>query len=259
MLLREHLPSALYCVALAAAGPGFAQDASDTGQPTIAVTGVGRVLVAPDQAVVSLGATVQRDDARAAQRELDAVMRATIRSIQELGIAAESLKTASVSLHPVYAEPADLAVRGGSADAARRRDEPRIVAYRATNILQVTLDDLALVGAVVDAGIAAGSNEIREISFGLADDLPYRVTALERAVDAARRKARAAASALGVRLGQPIEVREQTVAVPFRQFDTAFARTEAAAQIEPGELAIEATVDVSFELDPRAAVSGGRN
>ena len=253
------LPWVRYYVALAALASlssAVAQNSADSEQPTIAVTGVGRIFVAPDQAVVSLGATIQREDARAAQRELDAVMQAATRSIRELGVAAENLQTASVSLLPVYAEPADVVGRDTGAEAARRRDEPRIVAYRATNIVQVTLGDLALVGAVVDAGISAGVNEIRDISFGLADDLPYRVTALERAVEAARTKARAAASALGVRLGQPIEVRERSAAIPYRQLDAAaFARTEAAIAIEPGELAIEATVDNAFALDPRAAAS----
>jgi uncharacterized protein YggE len=153
---------------------------------------------------------------------------------------------------PVYA---DVSTHETSVDSARRRDEPRIVAYRASNIVQVTIDDLTMVGAVVDAGIAAGINEIRAVSFGLADDLPYRVTALERAVEAARRKARAAATALGARLGKPVEVRERSVALPSRSFDTAFARAELGTPIEPGEIAIEATVDASFELVGAAAPS----
>ena len=227
-----------------------AQSAPDVDEPTIAVTGVGRVLVAPDQAVVNLGATIQRDEAREAQRELDVVMREAMRSIRELGIPEANLQTAALSLMPVYAE---IAPQDDSLDAAGRRDEPRIVAYRASNVVQVTIDDLPVVGAVVDAGIAAGINEIRSISFGLADDLPYRTTALERAVEAARRKARAAATALGVRLGEPIEVRERSVALPARQLDSAFARAELATPIEPGEIAIEATVDASFELVGAAA------
>ena len=240
-------------VNLAAGSAGAQEDASAFDDRLVAVTGVGRVFVAPDQAVISLGATIQREEARDAQRELDAVMQESLGAIRALGIAAENLHTTGLSLMPVYAEP-DLAV---SADAARRRGEPRIVAYRATNIVQVTIEDLTMAGAVVDAGIGAGSNEIRDISFGLADDLPYRVTALERAVEAARRKARAAASALGVPLGEPIELRERGTATPYRE--VAFAR--AAAPIEPGELAIEVTVDATFRLgasraaesEPRAA------
>lgn len=223
-----------------------AQDgAPDGDERVIAVTGVGRVFVAPDQAVVSLGATVQREEAQDAQRELDAVMQKTVGAIRALGIAAQSLQTTGLSLAPVYAD-ANPGVAGDLAEAARWRDEPRIVAYRATNIVQVTIEDLAMAGAVVDAGIGAGINEIREISFGLADDLPYRVTALERAVEAARRKARAAATALGVRLGEPIELRERGTATPYTE--VAFARAAAAAPIEPGEIAIEVTVDATFRL-----------
>lgn len=252
VLARAVARAAAFCVAL----PAFSALAQDGArdEPTIAVTGVGRALAAPDQAVVILGATVQRDDARDAQRELDAVMRETAAAIRQLGIAAEDLQTAGLSLTPVYAELADAAARN-PAEAARR-DEPRIVAYRATNVLQVTVDDLAIVGAVVDAGIAAGVNEIRNVSFRLADELPHRVTALERAVEAARLKARAAAAALGARLGEALEVRERSVAVPYVPFDAAFARAESATPLEPGEIEIEATVDVSFRLVGTPSASG---
>lgn len=249
---RAHPLRALACVLVAggalAVGSARAQDdAPDADDRVVAVTGVGRVTAAPDQAVVSLGATVQRDDARDAQRELDAVMQAALRSIRALGIASEKLQTAGLSLTPVYAE---IEPRQPSADAARRRDEPRIAAYRATNIVRVTVDDLAMVGAVVDAGIGAGVNEIRGVSFGLADDLPFRITALERAVEAARRKALAAAAALGVGLGEPVEIRERGSATPYPE--VAFARS-AAAPVEAGELVIEVTVDATFALGPRRA------
>ena len=236
------------CVGLVAAESSLvlAQEASNASQPMVFVTGVGRVFVAPDQAVVRLGATVQREKAAEAQRDLDAIMRAAVRSIGELGIPAERFRTASVSLAPVYFEPADLATQGSS-EEVRGRVEPRVVGYRATNILHVTVEDLALLGGVVDAGIAAGINEIQGVSFELANDLPYRVTALERAVDAARQKARVAAGALGVRLADPIEVRERSVGVPY-QLDAAFSSREVAPQLQPGEIAIEVAVDATFGL-----------
>jgi uncharacterized protein YggE len=62
---------------------------------------------------------------------------------------------------------------------------------------------------------------------------------------------------LGVRLAEPIEVREQSVTVPFRQLDAAFSRAETAGAVEPGEIAIEATVDVTFRLDTGSSAGGG--
>jgi uncharacterized protein YggE len=241
-------------IALAAA-PALAQPALNFDEPTIVVTGIGRMSVAPDQAVIRLGATIERSDARAAQRELDAIMREALRSIEALGIAAENLETAALTLMPVYADSAPR----DDAERARRPAGPRIVAYRATNIVQATIDDLAMIGAVVDAGIMAGVNEIRNISFRLADEGPYRITALERAVEAARRKAVAAANALGVRLGEPLEVRERNEGRPFAaEFDVGFARAAAGPPIEPGELLIEAGVDVTFRLhvDPAGSNRG---
>jgi hypothetical protein len=50
--------AAIVCIALASGSAGAQELVAD--EPTIAVTGVGRVFVAPTQAVVSLGATVER-------------------------------------------------------------------------------------------------------------------------------------------------------------------------------------------------------
>jgi uncharacterized protein YggE len=180
-----------------------------------------------------------------------------VSSIRALGIAAGNIQTSGLSLMPVHSERADPRA-SETAGGPARRDEPRIVAYRATNLVQVTIEDLSMVGGVVDAGVAAGVNEIRDISFGLEDDLPYRVTALERAVEAAVRKARAAASALGVRLAKPIEVSERSVALPRRGLEAAFAGPEASIPIEPGEITVEAIVDVTFGIDGGTA-SSGRN
>jgi uncharacterized protein YggE len=248
---RSPCTAMMACAALATAAPAWAQnDAPAFDEPVIVVTGTGRVYAAPDQAVVSLGATFENTDAGEAQREVATVVRAAVSAIERLGIAAENVKTTSLSLSPVYAERSDSLAADG---ANRRRDGPRIVAYRASNIVEVTVKDLAMVGAVVDAGVGAGANEIRGISFDLSDELPHRIAALERAVDAATRKARAAAAAVGRRAAAPIEIRERGTTVPFRALDIAFARSEAAAPIQPGEIAIEATVDVTFSLVPGAS------
>lgn len=114
---RALPPVLVMAVALAAGSARAQEGALDSNDRVIAVTGVGRVFVAPDQAVVSLGATIQRDEAHEAQRELDAVMQKTLNAIRALGIAADNLQTAGLSLMPVYAET-DLAAPAASADPA---------------------------------------------------------------------------------------------------------------------------------------------
>lgn len=210
-----------------------------------------------------LGATVQRDDAAEAQGALNAVMQQAIQSIRQLGIDAADVATSGISLMPVYSGDSDLRERSVARERppeelARRSNEPEIVGYRATNVVRVTVEDLARLGSVVDAAIAAGANEVRGISFGLQDELPHRIIALQRAVEAAAQKARAAASALGVRITEPLEVREQGGFVPYRELDAGVARAGLAADtpIEPGEIQIEASVEVQFGVDTSTFRSG---
>jgi uncharacterized protein YggE len=246
---RRMVRAALVVAAFVSSAETIAQAPPQPDVPAIAVTGSGSVAVAPDQAIVRLGATIEDDDAAAAQQRLNEVLQQALRSIRELGIPAANVQTAGLSLSPVYSDP-------GAPENARRGDSaPRIVRYRATNVVRVTIDDLSMIGRVIDAGIAAGVNEIRGVSFGLRDELPQRLNALARAVDAATRKARAAADALGVRLGEPIELREQSSVMPYREVDVAFARAGAATAVEPGEIRIEATVDARFRIDASASRS----
>src|SRR5262249_59205960 len=80
-------------------------------------------------------------------------------------------------------------------------DPARLIGFRASNVLAAELTDLTKVGAAIDAGIGAGANQVQGISFGLADDLPFRLQALRTAGARARVKAEALAAGLGVTLG----------------------------------------------------------
>ena len=88
------------------------------------------------------------------------------------------------------------------------RDAPRIVAYNATNTISVRLENLSIVGTVIDAGLRAGSNQIEGVGFALRNDLPSRQQALKQAVEEARSKAQTMAEALRVNLLEVLEVSE---------------------------------------------------
>lgn len=238
-----------------------AQDGPQGEPPTITVTGTGRVKVAPDQAVVRLGAVVQAEEAAAAQEQLNEIVRNAIEAIRELDVPEANIQTSELSLSPVYAQP-DRRRPGEEVGAVigRRPTEPRIVAYRATNVLSVTVTDLSKIGDVIDAGVAAGANEIQGISFGLRNDLPQRLAALKEAVNEAKQKAEAMASALGVALVEPIDVQEQGLVRPYMQMDYAYSRAEglaAATPVQPGEVAVEATVLVRYRIDTGASAGHG--
>src|SRR6202022_3410335 len=98
------------------------------------------------------------------------------------------LTTVSFSLSPVYNNPPP----GQSAT---------IIGYSVTNIVEVTLTDLAQVGKVIDTAVQSGANRVQGISFGLQDRNPQVAQALKAAAARARVQADAIASGLNIHTG----------------------------------------------------------
>jgi uncharacterized protein len=209
--------------------------------PTIMVNGHAEVAAAPDQAVVRLGAQVQADEASAAQQQVNTIMGKAIADLRKLGVPEEKIQTAELSIQPVYSQT-----------NAARQEEPKIVGFRATNTLSITLDDIKLVGQVVDAGVAAGANQVEGIAFQLKDDSKQRQEALRQAVLEARAKANVMAEALGVK----IEGIEQVVEGGYMPRPMNYgggmmmmAKAEAApAPVQPGQVKVEGNVTIRFRL-----------
>src|SRR2546430_1909568 len=131
--------------------------------PELVVTGNADILVVPDQAIIRLSIVRQASAAEAAQSEANTIAQAILTAIGKLGVPANQIQTARLVLTPVYAP------RNGDS-----RNAPRIVSYNATNTVSVRLDNLSMVGLVIDAGLYAGANQLDGVQFGLRNDLPSR-------------------------------------------------------------------------------------
>jgi uncharacterized protein YggE len=212
--------------------------------PTLTVMGRGEVMAAPDRAVVRLGAQAQAADAAAAQSTVNQTITKALADLRKLGIEQRSIQTAGLNLFPVYAPH-----RPGS-----ESDEPRVTGYRAANTIQVALDDLALVGKVIDTGVAAGVNRLEGVTFELRNDLPQRSEALRRAIEEAKSKAKTMAPALEVKLGRLREVVEGGISIeppqPILAKAERFAMSATSTPVQPGELRVEATVTLRYEIAP---------
>ncbi len=230
----------LLIAAGAAADAQAAAPASEAGIPTITVTGTGDVAAAPDRAQVSLGAVVETRQATDAQGQLAQVIQRVLKEVKALGIPEEKIRTTGVSLTPVYSQP--------KPKSDPEPEGPRIVGYRATNSVRVQMDDLGRVGAVIDAGIAAGANQLSNLSFELRDDLAHRQQALKLAAREARVKAEAIAAALGLQLGEVLEVREDGAQASYPIERRFVAPAAAGTSIQPGQVQLAAAVTVRFRL-----------
>jgi len=208
---------------------------------SIRVTGDARVTAKPDRVQIDIGVTTraQQSQEAAAQnaRQVDAVLAAVRKTAGPTAV----LKTISYSLNPNY----QYHPNGG---------EPTLQGYTAVNVVQVTLDELGKIGAVIDAATQSGANRVEGIQFTLRDQDAVRAEALREAASRARAEADVLAAALGLKVLRVLTVEEQSPrVVPVRVYGgapRAMATAAPATPVEAGTLEVTADVTLSVEVGP---------
>ena len=195
----------------------------------ITVTGMGVVRTTPDRAEISFGVVTQGRTASQALSANDAAIERVVAALRRAGIAAADIQTRSFSVSPRYNEAGDA-----------------ITGYTAENTVAVQLRSLDRAGAVIDAAVGAGANQVFGPSLSRSDSSALYRSALRASVADARAKAQELASAAGVSLGGIVGVVEQGSAAEPPQPAAADART--AAPIQPGTQEIQASVVVTFAV-----------
>ncbi|HEU5298252.1 MAG TPA: SIMPL domain-containing protein [bacterium] len=229
-----RIMSAVLLAVLLIAVPAQAQ-VPEPGRNQIITHGTGLVEVPPTQAVVSVGAQVQRPAAADASAEVARIAEQILARLQMLGIRRQDIRTSGVRLTPVFTTPRD--------------GTPQIAGYRATYTLTMTLTDLRLVGPAIDESVKTGANQVMDVSFGLRDASEARREALTLAVREARDKADAIARAAGLQIKSIVQISEEFVGIEVQGLGRA-----APAQvpqgvptpIEPGLIAVTARVTIVF-------------
>jgi uncharacterized protein YggE len=199
----------------------------------IVVTATRSVDLAPDYASVQIGVRTRDPDAARAAQQHAAIATAVRGALTSLGFAAESLPTVSYSVQPEY-------------DPQRNRP----TGYSVHSSIEIHIHDLARVGRVIDAALAAGANGVQGLSFQSTRRDAARLQAIERAVQAAREEAAVAARAAGGRLGALLEANTGETAIPLRRTRMEAAMLVAETPIEPGALEVTATVTTRWEFVP---------
>jgi uncharacterized protein len=208
---------------------------------TIEVTGQARVSAAPDRVYIDIGVTTQARRSEAAATQNATRLAAVIAAVKRAAGAGAQLTTVQYSISPQYRYPPHGA--------------PSIVEYTASNVVQVRLDDLRKIAAVLDTATQEGSNNVQDIRFALRDEQVPRTEALRKAAQSARQDAQALADALGLRIVRVLAVTEQSpemVAPPvyMQAQRLSLAAAAPATPVEAGTLAISATVTLTVEVAP---------
>jgi uncharacterized protein YggE len=225
---------------IAAAGPAFAQmPPALPPVPTIQTTGQAVLDVKPDQAKLDVAVVSQAQTAEQAAAQNASRVDAVLKALRGAGGTSAELQTVSYSLEPNYKYPKP----GGA---------PEISGYTARNTVRATTSDLARVGALIDAALGAGANQVERVEFTLKNDAEARAGALREAVLKARASAQAIASALGLRILRVLEVQQGGGLQPVRPVMMGMAREAAVAapptQIEAGTIEVRAEVTLRVEV-----------
>jgi hypothetical protein len=205
---------------------------------TLNLEAYGEARTAPDMATINLGVTTEGASAAEAMaanaRQIDKVLSA----LKAAGIAGKDIQTSNLNLNAQY--------------AYAQGQPPQLTGYQAANQLSVTVHDLSRLGAVVDATVNAGANQMNGISFGLNDPTAAENAARLAAVKALAAKADLYAKATGYRISRLVSLSEGGGYAPSPPLPMAsYAKRDsavAASRVEPGELKVRIDVTGLYEL-----------
>ena len=208
--------------------------------PIISVSGEGIVEATPDRATISVGVVTREKNPSEVQNSNARAASSVINSIAALGIERKNISTGNYSFNPVY---------------RHLENGKRILeGYEATNSVTIIVDNLNLVGKIIDAALNHGANQVNSLNFGLRNKAAYQDEALRLAILDAKRKAEVVASALGKNIVsvRAVSINSSHVSAP-QNYKMARAMAEDAAAgfetpIESGSLQCSASVHIEFEI-----------
>jgi uncharacterized protein YggE len=194
-LFATHHPDRNVPVALSAEGqPTFQTTSSCDLSRSVQVSGSALINVTPDRALIQLGVQSNAATPQAVQAANTAAIQSVIKALLAQGMAAKDISTDYYIIDPVYESYDSLFIKG----------------YRINNLLAVTLTDVQKTGPVIAAALEAGANQVVNVEFYTSELRQYRDQARELAMQAAREKAQALATAAGAETDCVVTISENS-------------------------------------------------
>lgn len=220
--------------------------------PQISVSGSAEVKVAPDQIHLSVGVETRHENLAEAKRQNDDRVSSALSFLKRSGVKDKDVQTDFMGVEPVY-------------DNDVSRTKP--VAYIVQKSIGIRLTKVSTFEGVLTGLLTNGVNYVHGIDFRTSELRKHRDTARAMAIQAAKEKADALASELGVKRGKVYSITEnywggwwswsgsywrsrggggmqQNVA---QNAGGASEATEGALSV--GQISVSATVNVSFLIE----------
>ena len=204
------------------------------------ISATGEVTRVPDLAIISAGVQTLKPTATAAIEENATKMERVRAALKRAGIEDKDIQTSSINLNPEY-----------QYDQNR---PPRLTGYRASNTVNIKFRDLKRTGAILDALVAEGSNQINGPSLTIDKPEAALDEARTKAIANGRARAELYARALGMRVVRLLSVSESggySVPPPMpyaAEASMVMAQRSAKTEIDPGTQQLQVNVSMSFEV-----------
>jgi uncharacterized protein YggE len=226
---------------LAVATPALAQT-TPTILPDAALLDVsaeGRTARVPDLATIRAGVVTQGQTAAAALSENATRMARVLAALKQAGVAQRDIRTASVALNPQY--------------RYTEGQPPAVTGYQASNSVSIRFRDVAKSGAILDALVAQGANQIDGPTLSLDKPEAALDEARTDAVKIARSRAELYAKAAGMSVVRIVTISENGTNDGSNPQPPVFAMARAmkasdSTPIAAGETQVSVTVTVRFLL-----------
>lgn len=240
MKLKKYILFMMTIMCFSFSSYAFANDVNtpNINIGTIETQGEGFVNVVPDSANITLSVENSNADATVASSENAKIMEKIKNKLLSMSITKDKIQTARYNIYPEYNND---------------KKPSQITSYRVENSIVVNVDDLNKIGAVIDAAIQNGANNVENLIFKSTKNDLYRDQVLKLAAKDAQNKADIMASAFGKKVVgiKSINIYNTLSSSTASPRMTALHKAQDfanATPIESGEIKLKANVNVAFYI-----------
>ncbi len=202
---------------------------------SMTLSATGSIDSRPDMASIRTGVETEAVKAADALEDNTEIMTRMLASLKQAGLEDRDIATTQFSVQPRYQH-----FKTGRA--------PRIIGYRVSNSVHITVRKLNELGTILDRLVTLGSNRISNIQFGISNPDNALDEARGEAMRKVLAKARLYAKAAGVNLGVITSIREQARSPRPLAYRASRKRSAAPVPIAPGQHKTSVTVHVTWSL-----------
>ena len=217
-------------------GVGLARPANAADSRYITVSATGTATVVPDAVRINATVSVLGTTSKGALSSAGATSTAVRSALTANKVATKDVATQSITVYPEYSYPAS--------------GTPTLSGYRATQSFDITIRNATTAGAVVDAIVEAGGDnlQVNGVSPFVLDSDKATETARTAAVKKAKSKAATYAKLLGVKLGRVIYLDESSTPTAYPIYTSTAKADSAATVVDLGEQKVSVSVVVRWAI-----------